>query len=131
MMTVWYGCPYCDESFNSIEELALHRDKEHPGKQIFACKSCEKTFKNYGDATDHLVWDHNKYGGDYEAERYIFAVFYIPPETKKEITEINKQISVLAAKRSALMKELSLKLNPNQVSFDQLLKSTTREEEQP
>ena len=102
-MSIWdrYECPYCDpedydnyEVFNSVEELAQHRDKMHPGKPIYACSACEKTFSDWWKAKEHVHWDHDEYCEECQ-NNYLFEVVYLAPEDKARISTIHTQIDAL------------------------------------
>ena len=102
-MSIWdqVECPYCDpndydnyEVFSSSEELAKHRDKIHPGKPIYLCVACEKSFHDWHEATEHVHWDHDEYCD--ECQRgYLYEAICISPESKERISEIHDKISEL------------------------------------
>lgn len=102
-MSIWdqVECPYCDsddydnyEVFSSVEELAKHRDEKHPGKAIYACMACEKTFHDWWEAKEHVHWDHDEYCDECQSN-YLYEVIYISPESKERISKIHDKINEL------------------------------------
>ena len=102
-MSVWdnYECPYCDpddydnyEFFSSAKLLAKHRDEVHPGKPIYVCSACEKTFQDWWKGTEHVQDKHDEYCEECQRE-YLYEALYLSPKDTKRIGEIHTQIGKL------------------------------------
>uniref|UniRef100_A0A6M3M2K8 C2H2-type domain-containing protein n=1 Tax=viral metagenome TaxID=1070528 RepID=A0A6M3M2K8_9ZZZZ len=96
-----YECPWCDPEnialdpvFESIQELAQHRDIEHPGKPIYVCSACDMTFNEWQEATEHVRERHDEYCE--ECQRgYIYEAVALTPEKKQRISDIHDEIAKL------------------------------------
>jgi hypothetical protein len=96
-----YHCPWCnpedisiDPYFNSFDELAQHRDIEHPGKRIYLCNACDMTFNEWYEATEHVREEHDVFCDECQIN-YIREVVFLTPENKQRIKEIHSQIKEL------------------------------------
>lgn len=52
------SCDICCTTFNSKQELELHRNQNHLVKNAYACHKCERRFDDSNDAVRHLKQDH-------------------------------------------------------------------------
>lgn len=96
-----YECPYCDPDttdpyplFFSVADMAKHRDEVHPGKRIYVCSACEKTFQEWQKATEHVFDVHDEYCDECQSG-YIYEAVYLSPEVKKRRDEIHTEINNL------------------------------------
>ena len=96
-----FECPWCnpddftvDPYFSSVEELAQHRDIEHPGKPIFICSACDVTFDDWQEACEHVLQKHDVFCDECQKE-YIYEAISLTPEAKERIREIHDEIQKL------------------------------------
>lgn len=96
-----FECPWCDPDdftsfrcFDSINDLAQHRDIEHPGRHIYVCSACDQTFNDYDEACEHVQDEHDEYCDECQ-QNYIYEAIYVSPEVKNRINEIHDKIRVL------------------------------------
>ena len=101
-MSIWdnYECPYCDpdddnyEHFSSAKLLAKHRDEMHPGKPIYICSACEKTFRDWWKGTEHVQDKHDEYCDECQRQ-YLYEAVDLSKRDKKRISKIHTKISEL------------------------------------
>lgn len=59
MRTRTFEC-FCGDGNFTKEELVEHAKQEHPElKELLVCQVCDKAFKDYEEARDHLVFTHD------------------------------------------------------------------------
>lgn len=105
-----YDCPLCNPDdftistfHDSIEELAQHRDIEHPGNPIYICSACDRTFNEWQEATEHVMEKHDEFCD--ECQRgYIYEAVFLSPEIKARISGIHDEIKVLRDEIDTLIK---------------------------
>jgi len=80
--------------FDSVEDLARHRDEVHPGQIIYVCTACEKTFSDYHEATEHVLWKHDVYCDECQ-QSYLYEAISLSSDMKNRISEIHTKMGEL------------------------------------
>ena len=66
---------FCGAGWFTKDELVEHVQKEHPEmKELPICECCDRAFKNWGEAKDHVLSAHDVYCDECQ-DHYIYDGF--------------------------------------------------------
>ena len=66
---------FCGDGWFTKEELVEHAKMEHPElKELNVCQACDKAFKDYNEAKDHVLEEHDVFCDECQ-DSYIYDAF--------------------------------------------------------
>ena len=93
-MRPWFEC-FCGCGNFTKDELVKHVKEEHPEvEHLWICQACDKAFKEYHEAKDHVLWTHQVYCDECQ-NKYIYdalmLVWYFTVERDLPIEATSEQ----------------------------------------